>query len=85
MSCLKVPKPTNGSAVCDFIMKKTAEGKPNKAAETAWLNKFLRIYYAGAKEHLNNHYGGQSPALSQGADCKIFVPVCQTKNLQYYP
>jgi len=50
MKCLKTVKPTQDSAVYDFMIKKEAEGKPKKVAKIAALNKFLRIYYARAKE-----------------------------------
>lgn len=46
MHSLKVVKPTEDSAVCDFIIKKENEGKPKRVAKIAGLNKFLRIYYA---------------------------------------
>jgi transposase len=32
------------------MLKKESEGKPNKVAKIAALNKFLRIYYARVKE-----------------------------------
>lgn len=46
MYSLKVSKPTEDSAVYDFIIKKENEGKPKRVAKIAGLNKFLRIYYA---------------------------------------
>ena len=46
MHSLKVSKPTEDSAVYDFIIKKENEGKPKRVAKIAGLNKFLRIYYA---------------------------------------
>ena len=46
MSCIKSIKPTQDSAVYDFMVKKEAEGKPAKVAMVAAFNKFLRIYYA---------------------------------------
>ena len=46
MHSLKVSKPTEDSAVYDFIIKKENEGKPKRIAKIAGLNKFLRIYYA---------------------------------------
>ena len=46
MHSLKVSKPTEDSAVYDFIIKKENEGKPKCVAKIAGLNKFLRIYYA---------------------------------------
>lgn len=50
MKCLKTAKPKTDSAVYDFMIKKESEGKPLKVAKIAALNKFLRIYYARAKE-----------------------------------
>ena len=50
MRYLKNTKPTEDSAVYDFILKKEAEGKPKKSAKIAGINKFLRIYYARVKE-----------------------------------
>ena len=41
--------PADGS-VYRFILKKELEGKSKKAAKIAWLNKFLRIYYARVTE-----------------------------------
>ena len=46
MHSLKVSKPTEDSAVYDFIIKEENEGKPKRVAKIAGLNKFLRIYYA---------------------------------------
>lgn len=46
MKCLKTVKPTQDTAVYDFMLKKEAEGKPKKVAKIAALNKFLRIYFA---------------------------------------
>mgnify|MGYP003466217533 FL=1 len=46
MHSLKVSKPSEDSAVYDFIIKKENEGKPKRVAKIAGLNKFLRIYYA---------------------------------------
>ena len=46
MQCIKIAKPTQDDAVCRFMIKKEAEGKPKKSAKIAALNKFLRIYYA---------------------------------------
>ena len=43
------PMPEDG-AVYQFILKKEAEGKPQKVAKMAGLNKFLRIYYARVME-----------------------------------
>lgn len=39
--------------VYQFLDKKRAEGKPYFVYMTAGANKFLRIYYARVKEHLN--------------------------------
>lgn len=50
MHSLKVVKPTEDSAVYDFIIKKETEGKPKRVAKIAGLNKFLRIYYARLME-----------------------------------
>lgn len=50
MKCLKTTKPTNDSAVYEFILKKESEGKAKKVAKIAGFNKFLRIYYARVKE-----------------------------------
>ena len=50
MHSLKVVKPTEDSAVYDFIIKKENEGKPKRVAKIAGLNKFLRIYYARVTE-----------------------------------
>ena len=49
MKSLKSNKPEN-DAVYLFIIKKESEGKANKVAKIAGLNKFLRIYYARVKE-----------------------------------
>jgi transposase len=50
MKCLKTVKPTQDSAVYQFMLKKESEGKPKKVAKIAALNKFLRIYYARVSE-----------------------------------
>ena len=50
MHSLKVVKPTNDSAVYDFIIKKENEGKPKRVAKIAGFNKFLRIYYSRVME-----------------------------------
>lgn len=50
MTCLKTVKPTEDSAVYDFMLKKEAEGKAKKVAKIAALNKFLRVYYARVME-----------------------------------
>lgn len=49
MKSLKSNKPEN-DAVYLFIKKKENEGKANKVAKIAGLNKFFRIYYARVKE-----------------------------------
>lgn len=43
-------KSTSDAAVLHFILKKQSEGKNNKVAKIAGLNKFLKIYYARVKE-----------------------------------
>ena len=50
MHSLKVVKPTEDSAVYDFIIKKENEGKPKRVAKIAGFNKFLRIYFARVME-----------------------------------
>ena len=50
MHALKVTKPTDDSAVYDFMIKKENEGKPKRVAKIAGFNKFLRIYYARVME-----------------------------------
>lgn len=50
MHSLKVVKPSEDSAVYDFIIKKENEGKPKRVAKIAGFNKFLRIYYARVME-----------------------------------
>ncbi len=50
MTSLKTHKRLEDSAVYDFILKKEAEGKAKKQAKIAWLNKFLRMYYARIME-----------------------------------
>lgn len=54
MKSLKTIKPTNDSAVYDYIVKKEQEGKPLKVCKIAGLNKFLRIYYARVSEVYKN-------------------------------
>ena len=61
MHCLKVVKPTEDSAVYDFIVKKESEGKPKKVAKVAGMNKFLRIYYARVKEIYNGIFLDSEP------------------------
>jgi transposase len=48
--------------VYQFLDKKRAEGKPYYVYMTAAANKFLRIYYARVKEHLNKHCPEQDPS-----------------------
>ncbi|MDR1703720.1 MAG: hypothetical protein LBS19_03415, partial [Clostridiales bacterium] len=43
-------KPSDDSAVYQFMQKKLLEGKRGKTAKIAGLNKFLRIYYARVLE-----------------------------------
>ncbi len=50
MRALKIVKPTNDSAVYEYILKKEAEGKNKNVCKIAGLNKFLRIYYARVSE-----------------------------------
>lgn len=50
MTCLKRVKPTEDASVYLYMQNKLSEGKPNKVAKIAALNKFLRIYYARVKE-----------------------------------
>jgi transposase len=49
MKCIKTHKPSE-DAVYLYMIKKELEGKALKVAKIAALNKFLRIYYARAKE-----------------------------------
>ena len=50
MRALKTVKPTNDSAVYEYILKKESEGKNKNVCKIAGLNKFLRIYYARVSE-----------------------------------
>ena len=50
MKCLKSIKKLDDYAVREFILKKEREGKHNRVAKIAGLNKFLRIYYARVME-----------------------------------
>jgi transposase len=50
ISSIRKTKPSVDNAVYLFMLKKQEEGKPVKVAKIAGLNKFLRIYYARAKE-----------------------------------
>ena len=54
MRSLKSHNMPEDDAVYNFILKKESEGKPNKVAKIAGLNKFLRIYYARVMEVYNN-------------------------------
>ena len=47
---LRKIKPTQDTAVYDYYLKKIAEGKKDKQAIVAGMNKFFRIYYARAME-----------------------------------
>lgn len=49
MKCLKSNKPEDDS-VYQYMIKKETEGKANKVAKIAALNKFLRIYYARVRD-----------------------------------
>lgn len=50
MRALKTVKPTNDTAVYEYILKKESEGKSKNVSKIAGLNKFLRIYYARVSE-----------------------------------
>ncbi|OOM82183.1 transposase IS116/IS110/IS902 family protein [Clostridium puniceum] len=50
MTSLNAIKPIEDSVVYDYMLKKESEGKAEKVAKIAGLNKFLRIYYARVKE-----------------------------------
>ena len=47
---LRKIKPTKDTAVYDYYLKKKAEGKKDKQAIVAAMNKFFRIYYARSME-----------------------------------
>ena len=49
MTSLYMKKPKEDSSVYDFMMKKKAEGKPDRQARVAGMTKFLHIYYARVK------------------------------------
>ena len=53
MDCLLKTQPQD-DPVYRFMDKKRAEGKPYLVYMTAGANKFLRIYYARAKECMAN-------------------------------
>lgn len=46
MQSIMRQKPTEDSAVYEFMLKKQSEGKAPKHSKIAGLNKFLKIYYA---------------------------------------
>ncbi|MBO7676629.1 MAG: IS110 family transposase [Erysipelotrichaceae bacterium] len=50
MTSLIMTKPKTDTAVYDFMVKKKAEGKPEKQVRVAGMRKFLHIYYARVKE-----------------------------------
>ena len=50
---LRKIKPKNDTAVYDYYLKKKAQGKKDKQAIVAAMNKFFRIYYARAMEAYN--------------------------------
>lgn len=52
MDCL-LRKSPDDEPVYQFLDRKRSEGKPYYVYMTAGANKFLRIYYARVKEHLN--------------------------------
>ncbi len=52
MDCLLRKSPID-EPVYQFLDRKRSEGKPYYVYMTAGANKFLRIYYARVKEHLN--------------------------------
>lgn len=52
---LRKIKPTRDSAVYEYYLKKKAEGKKDKQAIVAGMNKFFRIYYARAMEAYRDH------------------------------
>lgn len=47
---LRKIKPTQDTAVYDYYLKKKSEGKKDKQAIVAAMNKFFRIYYARSME-----------------------------------
>ena len=47
---LKRIKPVQDTAVYDYYVKKKSEGKKDKQAIVAAMNKFFRIYYARSME-----------------------------------
>lgn len=55
MDCLLKVAPA-GDPVYQFLDRKRAEGKHYYSYMTAGCAKFLRIYYARVKEHLDKHY-----------------------------
>ena len=53
MSVILQCSPTD-EPVYQFMDKKRAEGKPYRVYMMASANKFLRIYYATVKQHLDS-------------------------------
>ena len=51
---LRKIKPTKDTAVYDYYLKKKSEGKKDKQAIVAAMNKFFRIYYARSMEAYRN-------------------------------
>ena len=51
---LRKIKPTKDTAVYDYYLKKRSEGKKDKQAIVAAMNKFFRIYYARSMETYRN-------------------------------
>lgn len=54
MSVLLQTAPANDPVFHQFLDKKRAEGRPYYVYMTAGANKFLRVYYCRAKEHLTS-------------------------------
>jgi hypothetical protein len=46
MQSIMRQKPTEDSAVYEFMLKKQSKGKAPKHSKIAGLNKFFKIYYA---------------------------------------
>ena len=63
----EIVKPTEDSAVYDFIIKKETEGKPKRVVKIAGLNKLLRIYYARIST-----YKARRLYISKDGICHIF-------------
>jgi len=49
-----IQKPSAADAVCQFLSKKRAEGKPYYVYMTAGCNKFLRVYFGRVREYLDS-------------------------------